>query len=157
MATSPADIAIFCFGNAARGDDALGEHMHAFLQSQLPDNPGIRLICDFQLEPEHIFDLQGARAGIFIDAHEDAASDVQWTEVKAGTTLTISSHHLPAESLLYLYEETFGEPAPPCYLLTLAGENFELDEGLSATAQRNLRTAQDLILEKLAQLERMGN
>lgn len=156
MATSPADITIFCFGNTARSDDALGEHMHAFLQSQLPDSNGVRLICDFQLEPEHIFDLQGARAGIFIDAHEDASSDVQWSEVKAGSTLTISSHHLPAESLLYLYEETFGAPAPPCYLLTLAGASFELEEGLSETAQRNLRAAQDLILEKLAQLELAG-
>ncbi len=153
MDTSPVDFAIFCFGNTARGDDALGEYMHRFLQEQMTQTglaDRVRLIGDFQLEPEHIFDLKGARCGIFVDAHQDASTGVQWYAVKAGTTLSISSHHLPVESLLYLYEETFAEDAPPCFMLTMGGEQFELEENLSECAQRHLAQAKKLLLEKLA-------
>lgn len=153
MDTSPADYAIFCFGNSARGDDALGEHMHTFLQQHFNHHPAlanrVRLIGDFQLEPEHLFDLKDARCGIFVDAHQDIDTGVQWYAVKAGTTLCISSHHLPVESLLYLYEETFGEDAPPCFMLTMGGERFELEENLSARAQQHLAQAKTLLLEKL--------
>lgn len=157
MATSPVDFALFCFGNRARGDDALGEHLHDFLRDWLTRHPAwqsrLRLVCDFQLEPEHIFDLHDARCGIFIDAHHPPDSGVQWRPVSTGTQLSLSSHHLPPESLLFLYENTFAKPAPPCFLLSMGGESFELEEALSPTAQRNLHSAQQLILKKITRIE----
>ncbi|MEZ5507074.1 MAG: hypothetical protein R3F47_03170 [Gammaproteobacteria bacterium] len=156
MAPSPTRISIFLFGNEARGDDALGEHLHAMLQETFAADPAayahIQLILDFQLAPEHIFDLKSTDCGIFVDAHTDADSGVQWQRVQPGSQLHFSSHYLPAESLLFLYESTFGEPPPPCYLLSLGGESFELEQTLSATAQQHLAVAFKLIQEKLALL-----
>lgn len=156
MAPSPARISIFLFGNEARGDDALGEHLHAMLQETFAADPAayahIQLILDFQLAPEHIFDLKTADCGIFVDAHTDADSGVQWQAVQPGSQLHFSSHHLPPESLLFLYQSTFAEPPPPCYLLSLGGESFELEQTLSATAQHHLAVAFELIQEKLSLL-----
>lgn len=153
MALSPPSICIFCFGNSARGDDALGEHLHARLQEKLTRHPerydNVRLVLDFQLAPEHIFDLHGADLGIFIDAHENADSGVQWHPVTTGSQLHFSSHHLPPESLLFLYEQTFEKPAPHCYLLSMGAEGFELGDSLSATAQAHLDQAEKLLEEKL--------
>lgn len=158
MAASAADCCIFLFGNAARGDDALGEQLHALLQQELTrtesslNTASIRLIADFQLQPEHIFDLKDARLGIFVDAHHDAASGVQWRQIHSGSQLQFSSHSLPVESLLFLYETSFAQVPPPCYLMTMGGEQFELGTGLSPTAQHNLQTAYPLLLEKLETL-----
>lgn len=156
MAPSPPSICIFCFGNSARGDDALGEHLHARLQQKLARHPerygNLQLVLDFQLAPEHIFDLHSADIGIFIDAHENADSGVQWQAVTTGSQLHFSSHHLPPESLLFLYEETFEKPAPRCYLLSMGGEVFELGAGLSTTAQAHLDQAEILLEEKLQAL-----
>lgn len=147
---------MFLFGNAARGDDALGERLHDLLQLHFGQAQGqyehVRLIGDFQLEPEHIFDLHDADIGIFVDASEDAASGVQWQSVSIGSQLHFSSHHLPPESLLFLYLSTFEQPPPPCYLLTMGAEQFELGTELSATAQHNLAAAFTVLQEKLAQL-----
>ena len=146
---------MFLFGNSARGDDALGERLYERLQQDWDahnierHNLDLKLIMGFQLEPEHIFDLRDADLGIFVDAHHDGSSGIQWREIAAGTTLQFSTHNLPVESLLFLYESTFSCSTPPCYLLSIAGESFELGADLSAAAQRNLQTAHELILEKL--------
>ena len=155
MAASAADCCIFLFGNAARGDDALGEQLHTLLRQELArtdsllNTIAIRLVADFQLQPEHIFDLKDARLGVFVDAHHDASSGVQWRQIQPGSQLQFSSHSLPVESLLFLYATSFAQAPPPCYLMTMGGEQFELGAGLSPTAQRNLQTAYPMLLEKL--------
>lgn len=154
MDISATSICIFCFGNSARGDDALGEHLHARLQHKIIRNPDayahLQLMLDFQLEPEHIFDLQGATAAIFVDAHHHPDSGVHWRPVHPGTQLHFSSHHLPPESLLFLYEQTFGQPAPPCFLLSMGGTQFELGAPISEKASAHLEQAERLLEEKLA-------
>ncbi|RLU03283.1 MAG: homospermidine synthase, partial [Ketobacter sp.] len=66
-------ISLFFFGNPDRGDDAAGETLYRWAQdyfsdhSRLADGLELRLTYDFQLEPEHIFDLDGSDLGIFID------------------------------------------------------------------------------------------
>ena len=155
MAASVVKCCVFLFGNSARGDDALGERLYEILQRDWDahnierNNLDLKLIMGFQLEPEHIFDLRDADLGIFVDAHRDGNSGVRWRETAAGTQLQFSTHHLPVESLLFLYESTFGNSAPPCYLLSIAGNAFELGAELSAAAQCNLQIAHRLILEKL--------
>lgn len=160
MAASAASICIFCFGNGARGDDGLGEALFALLQQDRQQQPvlftDVELVLDFQLAPEHIFDLHRASVGIFVDAQSEADSGVQWERVEKGSQLHFSSHHLPPESLLFLYEETFQVPAPPCYLLSMGAASFELGAPLTPTAVNNLQQAHQLLLQKLAALRQSG-
>ena len=156
MAVSPVRICILCFGNSARGDDALGEALFHWLQQQAQQQltlfANVKSILGFQLQPEQIFDLRDADIGIFVDARANASKAVSWTEVSAGSQLHFSSHHVPPDSLLFLYEETFRTQAPRCFQLEIGAQCFELGAPLSAAASRNLQQAQALLLGKLKSL-----
>jgi len=149
-------ISIFCFGNPSRGDDAAGEHIYQWLSHIISSDSltnkdvSIRLVVDYQLEPEHIFDLDGADLGIFIDCHLATKEAFLWQSVDVGQKLMITSHSVTAESLLFLYENTLNKPSPPSYLLGIAGSQFGLGDPISPTTKSNLDAAKEFLLEKLS-------
>ena len=149
-------INILCFGNRARGDDAVGEIVykwlkHESLQPELNSIP-MAVYYDSQLQPEHIFDLKKGNAAVFIDCMIKNGANVSWQQIQPGNRLMFSSHTLPIESLLYLYESTFNETPPPCYLLAVKGSHFELGEPPSQETLAYIEEAKILLLEKLHQL-----
>jgi len=60
--------------------------------------------------------------------------------VQALATPTPSSHALSPEAVLAVLAR-IGQPAPPTFVLGVAGERFELGEGLSAAASRHAEGA----------------
>lgn len=148
-------ISLFCFGNPSRGDDAVGPLMHDWLQQLIEPESDFaaamefRLVLDFQLEPEHIFDLDDCDLGIFIDCHCNIENAFVWQPVQTGNQISISSHSVTAESLLFLYQTTFRKTAPPCFLLGIAGNDFELGLPASESSLRNLEQAKAFLLQKL--------
>ncbi|RLU01543.1 hypothetical protein [Ketobacter sp.] len=152
-------ISLFFFGNPDRGDDAVGEALYQWAQHYFtqPDKlaAGIELrqVLDFQLEPEHIFDLEGSALGIFVDCHAASEKAVTWQAVPVGSQLMFSSHSLTAESLLFLYENTLQQPAPPCYLLGIRGEDFSLGKAMSPATQKALELAKLQLAHRLRQAD----
>ena len=150
-------ISLFFFGNPDRGDDAAGEALYQWSkeyfsdQSKLADGLELRLTYDFQLEPEHIFDLDGSDLGIFIDCHSSSDKPVLWQPIAVGSQLMFSSHSVTAESLLFLFESTLHKPAPPCYLLGIRGAEFGLGSALSNDTLKAIEQAKLQLAHRLRQ------
>lgn len=179
-------LGIFCFGNSARGDDAAGEIVHQWLNTMLELNDPpfnqhqITLLYDFQLQPEHIYDLEQSELNVFIDCqhppnqhdhtddpphgnpqdnphdnpHDNPQDNigVRWQPLQPAGQTTYSTHNLNPESLLYLYEKCLEKEAPPCFMLAIEGQQFELGSQPSHLMRANIEQAKQLLITKLAQL-----
>lgn len=132
-------LVILAVGNPSRGDDALGPLLMDELEQQAP--PGVHLVSDFQLQPEHALDLHGRALALFIDAGTGTPAPFEFRELQAAAGHAVSSHAFTPSEVLRVYETLHGHPAPPAFLLCVRGEDFTLGEALSASAGQNLEAA----------------
>ena len=130
---------IFGWGNPSRGDDALGplfiDHIAAL---QLP---GVECLTDFQLQVEHALDLENRKRILFIDASIDATAPFAVTVLEAARDASFTTHAMTPEAVMHVYVELHDEPPPPCTLLAIRGERFELGEAISPAAATHLDAA----------------
>jgi len=133
------------YGNPSRGDDALAPILLETLRTRaacaawLADE--VELLTDFQLQVEHVLDLEGRRRVVFVDATQRGPEPFAFDAISAAEDPAPSSHALSPAALLSVYRRHFGIAAPPCLLLAIRGYSFELGEDLSADARRNLDAA----------------
>jgi hydrogenase maturation protease len=134
-----APILVFGWGNPSRGDDALGplfiDHIAAL---QLP---GVECLTDFQLQVEHALDLENRKRILFIDASIDATAPFAVTVLEAARDASFTTHAMTPEAVMHVYVELHDEPPPPCTLLAIRGERFELGEAISPAAATHLDAA----------------
>jgi hydrogenase maturation protease len=135
-------LVVLAWGNDSRGDDALGP---AFLDraGAEPDPPGVetRFVADFQLQPEHAFDLDGCDLALFVDASRSAIAPFEFRRVDPAPSATFTTHGVAPEVVLDAYTLTFGRDPPPAYALAIRGETFELGEPLCEQALMSLEAA----------------
>ena len=143
MNRAPAPLLVLGWGNASRGDDALGPLCVAALQSSLPSalQEQVEFLEDYQLQVEFALDLVGRRRILLIDASLDCAAPFEVRRVQARRDSSISSHALSPEALLQVYADLQGCTAPPCTLLAIRGQAFALGEPLGAAARMHLDAA----------------
>lgn len=138
---------IFGWGNPSRGDDALGplfvEHFTA-LATRHPEWGEVECLTDFQLQVEHALDLQGRRRVLFVDASIDAPAPCSLVRIKAARDASFTTHAMSPQAVLKVYVDIDGGEPPPCCLLAIRGERFELGEDLSAAARQSLQAALQL-------------
>ncbi|MGZ8196374.1 MAG: hydrogenase maturation protease, partial [Methylosarcina sp.] len=60
-------VLLFAYGNPSRGDDALGPLLLEFVEAHC-DLAEIDLLTDFQLQIEHILDMENRALVLFADA-----------------------------------------------------------------------------------------
>ncbi len=138
-----APLLVLGWGNASRGDDALGP---LFVQ-QLGRVLGARalarvdLLEDYQLQIEHALDLAGRQRALFVDASIEAAPPFVVSTVQAAPGAAGATHALSPQALLQVYRQVHGCDAPPCTLLAIRGERFGLGEPLGAAARQHLAAA----------------
>jgi len=139
----PAPLLVFGWGNASRGDDALGPLFVQRLAEQLDaaQPSRVELLEDYQLQIEHALDLAGRERVLFVDASVDAPPPFTAAPVVASRVAEAGSHALSPAALLRVYLQFNGETAPPCTLLAIRGERFGLGEPLSDAAASNLDAA----------------
>ncbi|WP_034639960.1 hydrogenase maturation protease [Chitinilyticum aquatile] len=152
--TRPAPILFFGYGNPSRGDDALGpllgERLAAWVaKHELGER--IDILTDFQLSPEHAFDLAGRELVIFADASRKADSPASWHSVAARQPTAWASHASSPAEVLWHCQTHVGTPPQAVYLLELQGNTFELDQPLSATGQDALAAGWELLQNRLHQ------
>lgn len=136
-----APLLVFGWGNASRGDDALGPLCIEALRAEFDGDERVDFLDDYQLQIEHALDLAGRRRVLFIDASLGAEPPFTVSTVAARADASISTHALSAPALLKVYEDLHGEAAPPCTLLAIRGEQFELGAPPSAAAMAHLAAA----------------
>ncbi len=134
---------VLAWGNPSRGDDALGplcltalrEQLPAFLQDQ------VEFLDDYQLQIEHALDLVGRQRVLLIDASLSCLAPFEVTELRAAQDASLSTHALSPPALLQVYQDLQGTPPPPCTLLAIRGEQFELGAPASPAALAHLTSA----------------
>jgi hydrogenase maturation protease len=144
----PKPVLVFGYGNPSRGDDALGPLLTDYVQTHC-NTDGIDRLTDFQLQIEHALDLEHRELVLFVDASVACEAPFELTELKAAANIGYTTHALHPASVMAVFQSIGKRPPPPCFLLAIKGEAFELGESLSANAERHLRQAEAFIEELL--------
>jgi len=138
-------ILIFAIGNESRGDDALAPLLLRQLQTE--GIKRVELIEDYQLQVEHVTDLAGRSAVLFVDADISCTEPFHFSEIAAEHDHSYTSHAMTPFALLHTYRQVYDADAPPAFLLRIRGYDFELGDPLSVTAAANLDAASKLARE----------
>ncbi len=143
------DLTIFARGNLSRADDAVGP-MLAYRIGML-QNPGIALVEVVQLEIEHRTDIRTDGTVLFIAASIAIKQGFLLQRLTPSPDSSVSMQAVSPAALLYLFESTMQQPAPPAYQLHIAGSNFELGDALSDETHRAVDAAWRFLRRLLAQ------
>lgn len=150
----PAPTLIFGWGNPSRGDDALGplfvEHF-AELASRHPEWGEIDFLTDFQLQVEHALDLQGRERVLFVDASLDAPAPAAMSRIEAVRDASFTTHAMSPQAVLKVFADVDDGDPPPCWLMAIRGERYELGESLTKEAVLSLEAALQLAANWLDQ------
>jgi hydrogenase maturation protease len=134
-------LLVFGWGNPSRGDDALGPLCVTRLREGAAGDDRVDWLDDYQLQVEHALDLVGRERVLFIDASVDAAAPFETTLLRPRRDTSISTHALSPRALLQVFRDLHvGEP-PPCTLLAIRAEQFELGATPSTAALAHLDAA----------------
>jgi hydrogenase maturation protease len=144
-----APLLVFGWGNRSRGDDALGPLLIERLRERLGDSAAGRVdfLDDYQLQPEHALDLVGRERVLFVDASLTCAAPFEATAVQPRRDESFTTHAMSPAAVLQVYAELQGSEPPPCTLLAIRGERFELGDPPGEAALRNLAAALDWALD----------
>jgi hydrogenase maturation protease len=143
-----APVLIFGWGNPSRGDDALGPLFVERIEAL--NLPGVECLTDFQLQIEHALDLQERQRVLFVDASIEATEPFSVTPIGPQKDASFTSHAMSPQAVLQVYCDLEDQAPPPCWLLAIRGERFELGEPLSVNAKANLETAVNWVRSWLA-------
>jgi hydrogenase maturation protease len=144
-------VVLLGYGNPSRGDDALGPLLLDRVRRWVEERPGagVEAVEDFQLQIEHVLDIAGHAAVVFVDAHVSCPPPFCFARVAAAEDASYTTHELSPAALLHVYRQTVGGEPPPAYVLSVRGERFELGEPLSAAARSHLEGAWTFLRELL--------
>lgn len=143
MATSASvpPLLVLAWGNASRGDDALGPLLLAHLRA-LPWPPGqVEFLEDYQLQIEHALDLVGRAQVLLVDASVSAATPFEVASLRAAPDASLTTHALSPQALLQVLAQVHDGPAPVCTVLAIRGEHFELGAPPTPAALAHLTAA----------------
>ncbi len=134
-----APLLVFGWGNPSRGDDALGpQFVERIAALDLPD---IECLTDFQLQVEDALELQGRQRILFVDASLTAAAPFSVTPLAPSRDASFSTHAITPQAVMQVHVDLHSAPPPPCHLLAIRGEQFELGMDLSPAAASHLEAA----------------
>ncbi|MBK8814741.1 MAG: hydrogenase maturation protease [Methylococcaceae bacterium] len=145
-------VLIFGYGNLSRGDDALGPLLLEYVENNI-DLKDIELQTDFQLQIEHALDLENRQLVLFIDASVSCENAYEFYELTPARDNSYTTHAMSPSAVLAVYQDIKKQTPPPCFLLSIKGESFELGEGLSTNAKNHLGQAYRFIDQLLQVLE----
>jgi hydrogenase maturation protease len=90
---------------------------------------------------EHALDLVGRTRILFVDASLSCTGPFEVTPLMAAQDASFTTHALSPQALMQVFVDLQGVAPPPCTLLAIRGERFELGEPPSASALENLEAA----------------
>lgn len=134
-------LLVFGWGNPSRGDDALGPLCVEQLRTHCALEDGVEFLDDYQLQVEHALDLVGRTRILFVDASLNCTGPFEVTPLQARQDASFTTHAMSPQALMQVFIDLHGAPPPPCTLLAIRGERFELGEQPSALAVENLKAA----------------
>lgn len=133
-------VLVFGYGNLSRGDDALGPLLLEYVENNI-ELKDIELQTDFQLQIENALDLENRQLVLFVDASVSCENAYDFYELTPARDNSYTTHAMSPSAVLAVYQDIKKQTPPPCFLLSIKGESFELGEGLSTNAKDHLKQA----------------
>jgi hydrogenase maturation protease len=137
-------VLIFGYGNPSRGDDALGPLLLQYMENTVKHD-NIEIQTDFQLQIEHALDLVDRELVLFVDASVFCTGAFDFIELSPARDNSYTTHAMSPAAVLAVYQDIIKQTPPPCFLLSIKGESFELGEGLSTNAKNHLEQAYQFV------------
>ena len=134
-----AKLLLFGYGNLGRGDDALGPSL--INRIALSQFSHVECQSDMQLQIEHVTDLAACNQALLVDADSSCAEPFTFSRVVAEKDNSYTTHAMTPSTLLHVYQEVYGYPPPPTFLLRIRGYHFGFGATLSSKATTNLEAA----------------
>lgn len=137
-------VLVFAYGNPSRGDDALGPEFARRLEErhgELIDGKKLEVLTDYQLQSEHVLDLVGRKKVFFVDASAPGSQPFTIHKVHPARDASVTAQLLSPAALLRTWDETLRGARPDCWVVAIAGCEFELGAPLSDAAEANLSAA----------------
>ena len=133
------------YGNPGRCDDGLGPVFAARIEAR--GLPGLDVFTDYQLTVDHALQIASAPTVVFVDALMNSAAPFDFAALEPAASHDLGSHSLSPASVLALAGTLF-DARPKAFVLGISGVEFgEVREGLSGTAEENLRQAEDFFVQ----------
>jgi hydrogenase maturation protease len=137
-------VLVVGYGNALRGDDAVGPRVVELLAAGR-HLPGARIEARHQLTPELAVDIAAARLVVLVDAASDGASGQVCVSEVVPRGQPIGSHAIDPADLVVLAQRLYGH-SPPVVLVSVGVEQFEFGAALSPAVASALPLVIDTIV-----------
>jgi len=115
-------VLLFAYGNVSRGDDALAplllEKIQALGIIQVAGHP-LKFLTDFQMQIEHVMDMQGCERILLIDADSSINQPYKFYPVKEQQDTLYTTHGMTPSTLLHTYRQVLNEPPPSTAMLAV--------------------------------------
>lgn len=136
---SPSSL-IYGIGNVGRQDDGLGWAFIDWLEAESLC-PQAELVRNYQLFLEDADLISHKQRVLFIDASQDASVDEFSLNLeKAAMDFSFTSHSISIPTVMATCQQCF-DALPEVYVLAIKGYEWELQEGLTQGAMKNLEAA----------------
>ena len=96
---------------------------------------------------EHVTDLAACDRVLFVDADMSCAEPFEFSEIRPQKDGSYTSHAMNPSALLHAYSQVYEKNAPPAFLLSIRGYDFELGDPMTNKASANLEAATKLVIE----------
>lgn len=136
------NILVAGIGNTLRGDDGIGAYVCSLIDSA--GIAGVQTLAIQQLHTELTEEFLQFDAVVLVDASVSSADVSFHPLIKNELQPVSSSHHVNASLLAALVQQLYQKELS-IMICAVKGKNFDIGEGLSATAKKNADTAFDSI------------
>jgi hydrogenase maturation protease len=131
-------ILMIGIGNNGRSDDALGWN---FVDKFSERDDIFDIEHRYQLQIEDALLITEYKKVIFVDAsHKDYENGFSFYKCIPARTEAFTTHKLEPETVLWLANDLFNQ-SPEVYVMAITGVNWELQQGITKTAQENFDQA----------------
>jgi len=143
-------ILIYGYGNPGRQDDGLGVLLADMIEEWKTQHKLENIFTDsnYQLNIEDAANIADNDIVIFADASQENIEDIDYTIVEPSAEINFTMHTCSPSFVLHLCKNIY-DKIPKTYLLHIKGYEWELKEGLTNNAEKNLRKAFDFIVNKI--------
>ncbi len=114
------------------------------------------MLTDFQLQIEHVVDLEKRERVIFVDASVSGKAPFEFNQIQADKDDSYTTHAMSPQALLSVYEKVNKQTAPASFMLSVRGYEFGLGLAMSDEAGANLDEAVGFIKQRLTDRNSKG-
>lgn len=145
-------ILLYGYGNPGRKDDGLGPAIIDLVEKWIiqEEHKNIFVDSNYQLNIEDAYSIRDYDIVIFIDASIEDIDDYIVTRVEPSDKVNYTMHSVSPSFVLHLCKNMYNY-TPDTFLLHIKGYAFELQEGLTEQADKNLKKAVDFIKDLLVE------